>query len=87
MKSLLFIMSLFALLAFQVACDRNTDRATGTTDIQREEALESDDLRDTGTYDRSAPMETDDVQMEESIDQSGDVQREESFDSDVEVTE
>jgi hypothetical protein len=66
MKALLVLLSLISLLSFSVACNRNSDNdARG---IQREEAMDNDDFRETDSYDEGVP-----VQEEEDMQEDRDV--------------
>lgn len=57
MKAFLVLLSLMSLLSFSVACNKNSD--SDIRGIQREEAMDSDDLRETDSYDDQVPVKED----------------------------
>lgn len=57
MKTLLGVLTLTGVLAFGYGCNR--DEEIQREDIQREEAMDADDIRETDNY-RSVPVESDD---------------------------
>lgn len=66
MKALLVLLSLISLLSFSIACNKNTDRDRG---IQREEAMDADDFRETDSYDKTVPVqEQEDMEDRDVID-------------------
>lgn len=66
MKALLVLLSLLSLLSFSVACNRNTSE--DSRGIQREEAMDNDDFRETNSYDEGMP-----AQEEQDIQEDSDV--------------
>lgn len=57
MKILFGLVSILCLVTFSVGCDRNQSR----DDIQREEPIRGDDIRENDSYDRSVPLEQEEV--------------------------
>lgn len=55
MKFFFFIFTISGLLTFAVGCNRDSE--IQRNDIQREEAMDADDIRETDTYNRSVPVE------------------------------
>lgn len=65
MKTFLTILSLLSLFAFAIACNKDADRSHG---MQREDAMEGDDFRETKSYDEGVPaQEEEDIQDERDI--------------------
>lgn len=63
MKTFLVILSLLSLLAFSLGCNKATDRG-----MQREEAMEGDDFRETKSYDEGVPaQEEEDIQEDRDV--------------------
>jgi len=65
MKAFFGILSLLSLLTFSVACNRDSGMSDTSKEVQREEAIEGDDLRETDNYNQSLPaQEEEDVQQD-----------------------
>lgn len=62
MKSLMGILALLSLFAFSVACNRDAQREE--QGMQREEDIRGDDIRENDTFDRSLPVEQDEMEPE-----------------------
>ena len=57
MKTFFGILSLLSLLSFSVACNRDSGMTDSTKDVQREEAIQGDDMRETGSHKRVLPAQ------------------------------
>jgi hypothetical protein len=61
MKTILMILSLVSLLAFSNSCNKNSDQSG----IQREEAMEGSDFRETKSYDEGVPAQEEEDMQED----------------------
>lgn len=67
MKAFFGILSVVSLLTFSVACNRDSGMSNPTKDVQREEAIDGDDLRETDNYEQALPAKEEEaVQRDES---------------------
>lgn len=60
MKSILGMLMLFSLFALVGACNR--DATKNDENVQREETIRSDDLREKDSFDRSVPRKSDEME-------------------------
>lgn len=76
MKYFIVFLAFAGVMAFGTACNR--DSGIEREDIQREEALGADDIRETDTYDRSVPVENEeemDMNRDDVLENDADLQR------------
>lgn len=80
MKQIIGILSLTSLLFLSFSCnkDREMQKEDVREDIQREEVMGADDIRETDTYDRSVPVEEEEVDMERDIVRPGEMDTEDT---------
>lgn len=71
MKTCLGILSLSGIMMLSVACNRVGDmqreNAPDDQEIQREEVLHADDIRETDNYNRSVPVESTDEEIDRDV--------------------
>lgn len=59
MKTILGMLALLSLFALTNACNRDATRSD--ENVQREETIRSDDLREKDSYERSVPLKGDEM--------------------------
>ena len=62
MKAFLGILTLLSLVNFSVSCNRDVNRSD---QMQREETIRGDDIRDRGMEDRTVPVDEDQMNLED----------------------